>query len=83
MQHQQVLTYKGWTIDIELSSSTPGEMTGAAMLSQGEVHRCRISLTQRTHSVDSATDALTKMARGFVDDWLAREHDGDTDFSEL
>jgi hypothetical protein len=83
MQNQQVLTYKGWTVAIALSSPVAGEMTGAATLSQGEVERCRISLTQRAHSVDSATDTLMKMARGYVDAWLAREHDGDTDFSEL
>jgi hypothetical protein len=78
-----VRTYKGWTIDVDISSPVVGEVTGAATLSQGEVHRCRISLTQRTYSVDSAIDALEKMARGYIDNWLAREHDGDTDFSEL
>ncbi|MDM0117281.1 hypothetical protein QTI66_34755 [Variovorax sp. J22R133] len=83
MQHQQVLTYRGWTVTIALTTSASGEMTGGATIGEGEVNRSRISLTLLTHDVASATDVLMKMARGYVDDWIAREHQGDTGFSEL
>lgn len=54
----------------------------AVLFLQGQ-QKCRVVLTSLRLNETETRLALGTKARDFIDDWMSRDHTGDTEFSEL
>ena len=76
--------YEGWEIRICLSAALlDGQAAGHADLLRDGEHKCRVALSGRYPDAASASDALERKAKAWVDDWRSRDHTGDTGFADV
>ncbi|VTU46069.1 hypothetical protein SRS16P2_00468 (plasmid) [Variovorax sp. SRS16] len=76
--------YEGWQVLIRLTKrGEDGFCAGCADLHLKSEHRCRIALASKFSNDDEAIESLRLRSLAFIVQWDAREHTGDTDFTEL
>ena len=74
--------YREWLVSVEITSGGEASSGHAVLFLQGQ-QKCRVVLTSLRLNETETRLALGTKARDFIDDWMSRDHTGDTEFSEL
>jgi len=83
-QHSDSLRLDGWDVFIYLDWDVlERTFVGAAELYLDDSLKCRIGLSRDFESADEAAEFLRQNTRRFIEDWRHREHQADSEFSEL
>ena len=73
-----------WAVLVYLGWDCPGRRyEGRAELLQAGTFKCRIALYGEFEMADEAAASLRSRAKAFIEDWRRREHQSDSEFSEL
>lgn len=73
-----------WEIRIFISGQrASGSLSGYADLYRDGSYKCRITTARDHRDARLMTDDLEARANAWVDEWLGREHTGDTGFVDL
>ena len=64
--------YRGWLVDIEVTSADAGRFGGHADLRFDGTHKCRVTLATARADSSAARWALDSRARDFIDEWTSR-----------
>ncbi|RZL87139.1 MAG: hypothetical protein EOP82_27515 [Variovorax sp.] len=76
--------HEGWQVCVYVMwDGLERRFTGRAELFLDHALRCRINLPWGIDSQDEATASLQRRSREFIADWRQREHNADSEFSEL
>lgn len=78
------LEHEGWCVLVYVAwDDLDRRFIGRAELLLEASLRCRIALDRDFETDDEAACSLRGRAKQFIEDWRQREHDADSDFSEL
>lgn len=76
--------HEGWDVRIAvLWDEFERRFTGSAELFLNSAIRCRIGLGNSPCNHDEAVASLLRRSKEYIMDWERREHDADSEFSEL
>jgi hypothetical protein len=76
--------HEGWHVRVYMTwDGLERRFAGRAELFLEGTIRCRISLGKGFDSAQEATASLQLRVREFIMDWRQRQHDADSEFSEL
>jgi hypothetical protein len=64
--------YRGWLVEIEVTSADAGLFAGHADLRFDGSHKCRVTLATARLDSSAARWALDSKARDFIDEWTSR-----------
>ena len=73
----------GWRLDMKLGPDATGELSGVAELWQDSTMRCRLVLTRYGQDRAAAIARVNARVEYWISEWLARPHEGDTEFANL
>ena len=74
--------YREWLVSIEITCAGEALSGHADLFWEGQ-QKCRVVLSSLRLNEAETRLALGTKARAFIDDWMSREHTGDTAFSKL
>lgn len=76
--------HEGWEVRIDVQwNELERRFTGSAELFLNRAIRCRIALENGPNSCDEAVASLHHRSTAYISDWGRREHNADSEFSEL
>lgn len=76
--------HEGWEVCIDVRwDELERRFTGSAELFLNSAIRCRIALEKGLNRQDEAVASLRRRSTAYISDWGRREHDADSEFSEL
>lgn len=76
--------HEGWDVRIDVRwNELERRFTGSAELFLNRAIRCRITLEEGLNSQDEAVASLRHRSTQYITDWGRREHNADSEFSEL